>query len=60
VVFGGDGGDQLVIVGGRSVLDRLRKEASLEPQSSPPMTHRGAGVERFELNSANSANNGWT
>src|SRR4029079_5201820 len=43
--------DELVIVCGRSVLDRLGREPSFEkPHSSPPMDlPRGAGVVRFEL-----------
>ena len=51
VVVGGDAGDELVIVCGHSVLDRLGHKPSLEkPQGSPPMDlQRGAGVLRFEL-----------
>ena len=51
VVVGGDGGDELVIMRRRSVLDRLGQKPSFEkPQSSTPMDlPRGPGVVRFEL-----------
>ena len=51
VVIGSDSGDELVVMGGRSVIDRLAQKASFDmPQSSAAMDlHHGLCVVRCEL-----------
>ena len=62
VVVGGDAGDELVIVCGRSVLDRLvRSPRSRNHRAARRWISREAPAScASSWNSANSANSGWT